>query len=143
MEAAWRLFGFDIHYRFPAIDRLPVHLEGEKSVSFKEDDNLEDVAEKAASRNSKLEGWLEANRNIPEARQYTYVQFPQYFTWKSNLCKWKIRERGTVFGRLSDVHANAGDSFYLRMILMHNKGSTSFRQLRTVNGTVYNSYKEA
>ncbi|XP_074352575.1 uncharacterized protein LOC141691715 [Apium graveolens] len=93
-------------------DLLVLHLEGEKSVSFKQHENLQDVAEKAKKRFSKLEGW------------------------------WKIRERGTVFGNLSDVYASSGETFYLRMILMHIKGATSFKDLRTVNGIVYNTYKE-
>lgn len=142
-EAAWRLLGFDIHHRFPTVERLSVHLEGEKSVSFKQHENLQDVAEKAKKRFSKLEGWFQANKNIPEARQFTYHQFPQNFTWKQDQNRWKIRERGTVFGRLSDVHASSGETFYLRMILMHIKGATSFKDLRTVNGIVYNTYKEA
>ncbi|XP_074324093.1 uncharacterized protein LOC141661011 [Apium graveolens] len=142
-EAAWRLLGFDIHHRFPTVERLPVHLEGENSVSFKQHENLQDVAEKAKKRFSKLEGWFQANKNIPEARQFTYHQFPHNFTWKQDQNRWKIRERGTVFGRLSDVHASSGETFYLRMILMHIKGATSFKDLVTVNGIVYNTYKEA
>lgn len=142
-EAAWRILGFDIHYRFPAVERLPVHLEGEKNVSFKQSDNLADVAEKAKTKHSKLEGWFEANRTMPEARNYTYTEFPQCFTWKADAAKWKVRERGTVFGRLTDVHASAGETFFLRMLLMHKKGATSYKDLRMVNGTVYNTFKEA
>lgn len=67
-EAAWRLLGYDIHHRFPTVESLPVHLEGEKNVYFKQHENLKDVAEKAKKRFSKLEGWFEANKNIPEAR---------------------------------------------------------------------------
>ncbi|XP_074346339.1 uncharacterized protein LOC141685113 [Apium graveolens] len=46
-EAAWRLLGFDIHHRFPSVERLTVHMEDEKSVSFKPHDDLGDVAERA------------------------------------------------------------------------------------------------
>ncbi|XP_074356265.1 uncharacterized protein LOC141695964 [Apium graveolens] len=134
---------FDIHHRFPTVERLSVHLEGEKSVSFEQHENLQDVAEKAKKRFSKLEGWFQANKNIPEARQFTYHQFPHNFTWKQDQNMWKIRERGTVFGRLSDVHASSGETFYLHMILMHIKGATSFKDLRTVNGIMYNTYNEA
>ena len=142
-EAAWRLLGFEIHHRYPTIDRLPVHMEGEKNVSFKQNDNLAEVAEKARKRFSKLEGWFEANKKYAEARQYTYTQFPQFFTWKSDICEWKMRQRGQVFGRLSDVHASSGESFFLRMMLMHVKGATSYQDLRTVGHTVYNTFKEA
>ncbi|GJV44338.1 ATP-dependent DNA helicase PIF1-like protein [Tanacetum coccineum] len=31
-EAAWRIYGFDIHYRTPPIERLPFHLQDEQSV---------------------------------------------------------------------------------------------------------------
>lgn len=112
-EAAWCLLGFDIHHFFPAVERLPVHQEGEKNISFKKNENLNDVAEKAKKRYSKLEGWFEANKHIPEEKQYTYHQFPHFFTWKPNLCRLKVRERGTAFGRLSDVHASSCDTFFI------------------------------
>ncbi|XP_074323381.1 uncharacterized protein LOC141660305 [Apium graveolens] len=95
-EAAWRLLGFDIHHRFPSVERLPVHIEDEKSVPFKPHDDLGDVVERAKIRFTKLEGWFEANKTFPEARQYTYTEFPTYFTWKEDLCKWKPRQRGQV-----------------------------------------------
>lgn len=142
-EAAWRILGFDIHYRFPSVERLPVHVPGGKCVSFKVKDNLEEIAEKANSRKSKLEAWFIANKNIPTAREYTYQDFPRGFTWQPGQCKWKIRERGMVVGRLSEVHASSGDSFFLRMLLLRNKGATSFKDLRTVDGKVYGSFKEA
>lgn len=30
-EAAWRILVFDIHYRYPSVERLHVHLEGGKT----------------------------------------------------------------------------------------------------------------
>lgn len=90
VEACWRLFGFDIHYRFPSVERLPVHNHGEKNVTFKSGDNLEEVADKAVAKNSKLEGWFVANKTLPDAKNYTYTEFPQAFTWKPDQGKWKI-----------------------------------------------------
>ncbi|XP_074374063.1 uncharacterized protein LOC141714443 [Apium graveolens] len=57
-EAAWRFLGFDRHHRFPSVERLPVHMEDEKCVSFKPHDDLGDVAERAKIRFTKLEGWM-------------------------------------------------------------------------------------
>ncbi|GKC11606.1 ATP-dependent DNA helicase RRM3-like protein, partial [Tanacetum coccineum] len=31
-EAAWRIYGFDIHYRTPSVERLPFHLKDEQQV---------------------------------------------------------------------------------------------------------------
>lgn len=112
IETAWRLFGFDIHYRYPSIERFPVYMEGEINVTFKNNDNWVEVDEKATTKNSKLEGWFAANKTYRVVKNYTY----------SDVGKWKIRERCTVFGRLSNVHASAGEKFFLRMILMQNKG---------------------
>lgn len=143
-EAAWRLLGFDIHYRYPSVERLPVHVPGGKSVSFKANQkNLEQIATQANARKSKLEAWFVANRTIPGAREFTYQEFPRGFTWQPRTCSWKQRQRGMVIGRLSEVHASSGDAFYLRMLLMRNKGSTSFTDLRTVAGIVYGTFKEA
>lgn len=141
-EAAWRILGFDIHYRYPSVERLPVHVEGGKNVTFNVTDNLEDVADQASHRKSKLEAWFEANKTIPEAREYTFQEFPRGFTWHGKTCKWKKRQRGIVIGRLSEVHASQGDAFYLRMLLTRNRGATSFSDLRTVDGRSYSSYKE-
>ncbi|KAL8149093.1 hypothetical protein AgCh_006193 [Apium graveolens] len=44
-EAAWRLLGFNKHHHFPSIECSPVHMEDEKSVSFKPHDDLGYVAE--------------------------------------------------------------------------------------------------
>ncbi|XP_074352461.1 uncharacterized protein LOC141691590 [Apium graveolens] len=111
-EAAWRLLGFDIHHRFPSVERLYVLMEDEKCVLFKPHDDLGDVVERAKIRFTKLEGWFEANKSFPEARQYTYEEFPTYFTWKADLCKWKARERGQVSSKLVIVQQNSSLKLY-------------------------------
>lgn len=143
VEAAWRLFGFDIHYRFPAVDRLPVHCPGEKNVTFNTKDDLQNIAAKASSKNSKLEGWFLANKTLHGAKDVTYMEFPQHFTWKADQGKWKQREKGNVVGRIIDIHTSGGETFFLRMLLMQTKGATCYEDLRTVNGKVYNTFKEA
>ncbi|XP_057723585.1 uncharacterized protein LOC130939500 [Arachis stenosperma] len=46
-EAAWRIFGYNIHYKDPLVVRLGFHLLGEQPVVFQNDENLQDVARKA------------------------------------------------------------------------------------------------
>ncbi|XP_074362371.1 uncharacterized protein LOC141702622, partial [Apium graveolens] len=57
--------------------------------------------------------------------------------------KWKLRERGDVVGRLAEVHVTTGELLYLRMLLFSCKGALSFSQLRTIDGTTYDTFKEA
>ena len=46
-EAAWRIFGYDIHYRFPPVERLYFHLPGEQFVFYKDNANIDDMVKKA------------------------------------------------------------------------------------------------
>ena len=48
-----------------------------------------------------------------------------------------------MIGRLVFVHPTSGELFYLRMLLCHQKGCTSFEDLRTVSGTIYPTYRAA
>lgn len=41
------------------------------------------------------------------------------------------------------IFPSAGDLFYLRMILLHKKGACNFKDLRTIDGIVYDNYFEA
>ncbi|KAK1366929.1 hypothetical protein POM88_042490 [Heracleum sosnowskyi] len=57
---------------------------------------------------------------------------------------WKPRKNNIrVIGYLVYVHPTAGERFYLRMLLNIVCGATSFDDIRTVNGVVYKTYKEA
>ncbi|XP_074336522.1 uncharacterized protein LOC141673677 [Apium graveolens] len=52
----------------------------------------------------------------------------------------KIR---SVLGRLIYIHPIARELFFLRMLLNVVRGATSFRDIRTINGVTYDTYKEA
>ncbi|XP_074364762.1 uncharacterized protein LOC141705743 [Apium graveolens] len=108
-EASWRIFGFDIHNRWPSVDHLPIHLPGEKHIKFKTFADLEKVCNKATSKKTKLEAWFIANKELPQSQNFTYVDFSSNFTWVPSSRKWKLRQRGDVVGRLTEVHAISGE----------------------------------
>jgi hypothetical protein len=33
-DACWRMFGYDIHRHYPAVERMPVHLPNENFITF-------------------------------------------------------------------------------------------------------------
>ncbi|XP_074352737.1 uncharacterized protein LOC141691884 [Apium graveolens] len=105
--------------------------------------DLENVCNNATSKKSKLEAWFVANSEFPQARNFTYSDFPTQFTWIKKTTKWKLRQRGDVVGRLAEVHATTGELLYLRMLLLRCKCALSFSQLRTIDGTTYDTFKEA
>uniref|UniRef100_A0A8R7R995 Helitron helicase-like domain-containing protein n=1 Tax=Triticum urartu TaxID=4572 RepID=A0A8R7R995_TRIUA len=90
-DAAWRLQQYDIHHTDPSVERLPVHLPLENNVIYSEDDNLEQVIEDPQKGTTKLTAWLDANMQHPEARQYTYIEFPEYWTWHQQGKYWDHR----------------------------------------------------
>ena len=80
----------------------------------------------------------------PTAHAYTYIEFPVHYTWDLSLHKWKPRKTSTIMiGRLYIVQPSEGERYYLRTLLTHVKGPTSFNDLKTVNGYTCNTFKEA
>ena len=65
--------------------------------------------------------------------------------WYKDGKYWQRRKRSTTLaiGRLAYIHPSSRDAFYLRMLLCHQKGSMSFRQLRTVDEATYPTYRAA
>ena len=84
-----------------------------------------------------------ANSQHEFARQITYQEFPQHFTWNKSNKKWTPRHRGFAIGRMYFAAPSAGERFYLRTLLTIVKGPTSFQDLRTVDGYIHPTFKAA
>ena len=112
-------------------------------VAVSEEDDLEDVVNDPDSSKSTLSEWFVANQRFPAARQYTYCEFPNYYTWNNKEKAWEGRRRGTKIGRLRFIHPGVGDAFYLRMLLMVVRRATSYTDVRTYEDIVYNTFREA
>ncbi|KAL6620651.1 hypothetical protein ACP70R_035790 [Stipagrostis hirtigluma subsp. patula] len=143
-DAAWRLLQFDIHHTDPSVERLHVHLSLENNVLFAEDDNLDEVVNNPRNTVTKLTAWFEANRNDPTARQFTYLEFPEHWTWHADGKYWAPRrnDRAKV-GRITNVGPNEGEVFYLRMLLHIVKGARNYSDLRTIAGHRYPTFQAA
>ncbi|XP_076909337.1 uncharacterized protein LOC143566550, partial [Bidens hawaiensis] len=76
-EAAWRIFSFDVHYRFPSVTRLPFHLPGQQTVVFADDDDVEDVLNKTTIGSSRFTAWIECNKKCDIAQ--SLVRAPKCF----------------------------------------------------------------
>ncbi|XP_061368581.1 uncharacterized protein LOC133311548 [Gastrolobium bilobum] len=142
-EAAWRIFGFDIHSRYPPVQRLPFHLTNEKNIIFSDNDSLYDVKTRAESRLSIFESWMDANKKYPEGRHLTYGEYPTEFVFKEKTHEWNPRKKGFSIGRINHFSANNGEDSYLRTLLNFQRGCTSYEDLRTINGVVFPTFKDA
>ncbi|XP_044735689.1 uncharacterized protein LOC123297922 [Chrysoperla carnea] len=152
-EAAWRIFSFPIHEREPAVQHLAVHLENGQRVYF-----TKDSARKIASeppQNTTLTAFFQLCQTDPFARKLLYVDVPIYYTWDKTRKIFQRRKQGmpeeghpeiiktNAIGRVFTVHPNNAECFYLRMLLHEIRGPTSFTDLRTVNGYLCQTYREA
>lgn len=86
---------------------------------------------------------MECNKTNAEARELTYAEFPSKFVWKQDKRIWIRRSRGKPIGRIHHVSPKQGDLFYLRILLNKVRGPTSYDDIKTVNGKIYETHKEA
>ncbi|KAK9075082.1 hypothetical protein SSX86_003401 [Deinandra increscens subsp. villosa] len=144
-EASWRILNFPIHERNPAVQVLAVHLENLQSLTFKDSDRLEYVANNPFIRKTTLTEWLQKNRYDPSGRHLRYVDYLKEFRWDASARAWIRRayHKTPTIGRLTYVHPTCGETFYLRMLLFHQVGCQSYEDIRTVSGQILNTYRAA
>uniref|UniRef100_A0A0R0E7S8 ATP-dependent DNA helicase n=1 Tax=Glycine max TaxID=3847 RepID=A0A0R0E7S8_SOYBN len=130
-EATWRIFGFPIHARKPAVERLHFHLPGQHNVVYEDDDDIDDILSKPSISDSKFLAWMNSNKCFSEGRNLTYSQFVSKFVYNQ-------KTRSLIW-----VPPTTGELFYLRMMLTTCKGATSFEDIRTVENVLYPTYREA
>lgn len=90
-----------------------------------------------------LTEWFEENKISKEARDIACCDFPLKWIWDSKNKKWVKRKHGFKIGHLYYANPVEGGRFFLCMLLMIVKGATSYEDIRTYNGTVYQTFKEA
>ncbi|CAF3387997.1 unnamed protein product [Rotaria sp. Silwood1] len=151
-EAVWRILDFPIHERHPMVVHLAVHLENGQRVYFTEDNLLDRVNEPP---NTTLTAFFLLCQKDDFAKTLLYCDVPKYYTWNASAKVFKRRAQGTVvpgwngvratdaLGRVYTVHPNNFECFFLRLLLHTVKGPTSCEALRTVNGQICATFREA
>ncbi|XP_022004032.1 uncharacterized protein LOC110901515 [Helianthus annuus] len=142
-EAAWRIFMYDIHYRSPAVEVLPFHCEDGQSIVYNDHDNLCDIVTDPTVKMTMFTEWMNCNKVDEFSRTLRYVQSPGYYVWNAKNCKWNRRKHpyGSI-GRIHYVPPSLGDCYYLRILLNHIKGPTCFEHIKTVDGQVFQTFKD-
>ena len=142
-EAAWRLYRFDLYSMHPPVQPLPVHTEKMQSIRFDDHENLEDVISDELRMKTKLVQFFASNSQPTGDTKYLYSEFPEHFVWHDKSKEWKPRTKGIAIGRIAYAAPSEGERYYLRILLAHVRGPTSFTDLLTVNGEICASFQEA
>ncbi|XP_021721338.1 uncharacterized protein LOC110688886 [Chenopodium quinoa] len=114
-EAAWRIFSFDLYEMSSPVLLLQVHLPNQHSVRFNATDQLEDVVADSKRARTSLTEFFKMNA--------AFLGKPKYL--------------------LAFVSPSEGGRYFLRLLLTHVRGPTSFEDLRTVNGFLCATFQEA
>ena len=132
-----------MHDQSHTISRLAVHLPNHQTVCFKQSD-LDGALSSISFKDSTLMAWFKLNAVDESARCFKYIEIPENFVFERKT-GWKRRQRGgsKVIGRMYTVSVTEGERYYLRLLLLHITGATSFEDLRTVHGTTFPSFKDA
>ena len=142
-EAIWRLYEYPIHHRNPSVQRLSIHLPFMQNITFRSNQRLNNIIRQPRIQKTTLTEWMEINKSNCEARELTYTQFPKKWVWNTKDKIWTPRQTGHTIGRTYYIHPNTGELYYLRLLLNHQKGATSFQSLQTINNTIYPTYQAA
>lgn len=151
-EAVWRILGFPIHERYPTVFHLSVHLENGQRVYF-----TEATARSRASLPpaTTLTSFFNLCSTDFFAKTLLYSEVPKYYTWNASTKKFIRRKQGKqvegwpnifssdALGRIYTIHPQNAECFYLRLLLINVPGPTSFQHLRTVNGELCPTYRDA
>ena len=132
-----------IRKEFPAVTQLPVHLEHEQNVCFTGGDIGSLRRASQTPVDSKLTAYFKANQRYPAARSLLYAELPSQFTWHHDTHEWKPRKQRTAHSRLSFIPPNAGEKYYARLILSVVKNLQGFDDLRSFDGVIYPTIRDA
>jgi hypothetical protein len=92
-----------------------------------------------------LTAYFAQNKADDFARGILYHDFLKFYTWHPNgkFLKRRVYEGRKQVGRIVSAHLAEGERYYLRVLLNHVVGATSFEHLKMVDGVVQPSFREA
>ena len=113
-------------------------------MTYNEEENLEDVVNRLGSNRTTLTEYFSKNHEDRTARKILYRELPEHYHWIKGRKVWQIRKQvlGQI-GRIVYANSGEGERYFLRVLLNHVRGATSYEDLRTVAGVTYSTFREA
>ena len=145
IDSAWRLWSFPWHGQSQAVYRLNYHEPTMQPINWPTGISDTEFRVRLEETISPLLAWFRYNLDHRGGwqRRLLYPEFPEHFTFSKAHKKWTPRGNINVIGRMYVSYPGQGERYYMRLLLCHQRGCTSFEDLRTVQGNVCNSWEEA
>ncbi|XP_071709076.1 uncharacterized protein [Rutidosis leptorrhynchoides] len=141
-EAVWRMFSFNIHFSQPSVLKLSYHLPNHHTITLHDSESLPALLHRESIKETMFTQWFELNKRDPNARKLTYTKITTHYVWNQTTKTWEPRKQRGCIGRIVYSHPASGERYYLIMLLNVVKGPRSFEELRTLDGTVHNTFKD-
>ena len=95
--------------------------------------------------NTTLTAWFQLNQVNEDAHQYLYTDIPVHYTFDKRTKVWRRRrcQAAPTIGRVYQVQPTDPQRYALRLLLLDRSGVTSFEDMRTVDGQLHDTFKEA
>ena len=129
-----------------AIIRLAIHLPQEQTLHFRAGHEEEAIAA-AAKKDTTLTAFFKLNSINENARQFLYHEIPTHLVFHGtgpNAC-WRERQQGgdRILARMYSVSPKDVERYFLRTLLLHVKGPTSYDAVKTFNEVVHETFSAA
>lgn len=160
-EAVWRIFGYSISRKDPAVSALPIHLPGSRSRHQYHLRNGESSTVSKLDRYFHRPSGTYVHDNIEQRfADLSYTEYYQRFRLEklgnqhnayletdlpAGERRMAVIQRDVArphITRIDAVRPSAGERFYLRVILAA-KPARSFEDARTVEGVTYDTFQDA
>lgn len=127
----------------PSVINLQLHLPNQQLVSYWENQNLQQLIGFEYASKTMLTQYFQMCQTNEDARKLLYKEFPEYYVWDKSAKEWLPRKKGYVISRINGANPIEGERYYLRLLLNHVVGPSSFQHLLTVERRQCLTFKEA
>ena len=163
-EAVWRILGYNITQKTPAVTALPIHLPNSPHYQRYHRSNSSPTLSNLEHYFARPEGTFFDGANQRDFKDLCYAEYfshfrlqkfneknmgkPGFFLERTNnqgAPAMHVIQRDPSrphLSHLQSVHVSRGELFYLRSLLLSQPG-TSWEDLRTIDGMVYSSFQAA
>ncbi|CAF1036998.1 unnamed protein product [Brachionus calyciflorus] len=139
-ESCFRIFRYNLSGQYPTTVRLSIHLENQQMCYFDQNNDISEVLSK--NEETQLTAFFKLNSNNFKANDLFYYEIPKHFSWDNR--SWKPRKKANtrIISRIYFVHPTDHERYALRLLLLKRKGVKSFKDIKTVDGHEYSSFRD-
>ncbi|KAL8143371.1 hypothetical protein V2J09_016403 [Rumex salicifolius] len=124
-------------------NKIAIPFAKPEQVTCKDSSHLPSLLRRPSVKETMFSEWFILNIVDPRSRHCTYTEIPCDFVWRPTERKWQWRKQCKGIGRIVYTHLASGERYYLRLLLINVWGPRNFEEIRTVNGVVYETFRQA